>query len=65
MKRARSTGIAIRDATRLYERVGYVPIDRKPVRDRWRFVDLDGVAHFGIGYVIHMRHRMAKSLRRS
>ncbi|MEK7477199.1 MAG: GNAT family N-acetyltransferase [Candidatus Coatesbacteria bacterium] len=45
-----------RAAMLLYERLGYVPIDRKPVRDTWRAVDSKGVVHAGVEYLIHMRH---------
>lgn len=42
-------------AMRLYERLGYEPIDSKPVEDHWEYVDSAGVRHAGVEWIIHMR----------
>jgi GNAT superfamily N-acetyltransferase len=42
-------------ACRLYERLGYLPIDPKPVEDRWEFTDSDGNVHSGVNWIVHMK----------
>lgn len=46
-------------ALSLYRRLGYTPIDPKPVEDRWEFVDSDGVRHAGVELLIHMKKPLA------
>ena len=45
-------------ALKLYQRLGYEPIESRPVEDRWEFVDSAGVRHAGVEWIIHMRRSL-------
>lgn len=47
-------------ALRLYRSLGYVPIDPKPVEDRWDYTDSAGVRHAGVEWIIHMKKELVK-----
>ena len=46
-------------ALALYQRLGYVAIDAKPVEDRWEHIDSSGVRHGGVEWIIHMKKRFS------
>jgi GNAT superfamily N-acetyltransferase len=46
-------------AHRLYQRLGYAPIEKEPIEDRWEYTDSEGVWHAGVERVVHLRKRIA------
>jgi predicted N-acetyltransferase YhbS len=45
-------------ALALYRRLGYVPVETRPVEDRWEFTASDGQTYSGTEWTVHLRKNL-------